>query len=209
MCNKIKICGITNLKDYNFIVNMEVDFIGFIFYKESPRYINKFKVANIIKNGMKNKVKKVGVFVNESIKTIQEIFYYTKLDIIQLHGDETKEYCSKLNLPYWKVFRIKDDVSLKKINNYNCETILLDTFSNKKYGGIGKSFPIEIAKKALTLDKKIIIAGGVSIKNIKTILKLNPYAIDINSSIEKKAGVKDAKKTFELINYIKKYKNEI
>lgn len=200
---KIKICGITNLKDYNFTVSIGADYTGFIFYNKSPRYIDKKRVYTIIKKGINTDCQKVGVFVNENLETVRETYKYAGLDIVQLHGDESPTYCSQLGLPFWKAIRVKDKNSLDLIHQYKNATILLDTFSKQRFGGTGTCFDLKIAKTAINSWKRIIIAGGVGVKNIKTILELSPYAIDICSSVEERPGEKSFIKMKALFEIIK------
>jgi tryptophan synthase beta chain len=197
---KIKICGVTNAEDYKDAVTLGADFIGFIFYPQSPRYITKQQAAEIISNLPPGNHKKIGVFVNEDIETIKDFYHSLNLDIVQLHGDEPPEFIDRLNLPCWKAIRVENENSLEIMKNYNCDTFLLDTFSKDKYGGTGTAFPIPLAQKALRLaeefDKKIIISGGISPENIDSILDLSPlpHAVDVNSSIEDSPGKKNRAK---------------
>jgi phosphoribosylanthranilate isomerase len=200
---KIKICGITNSEDYNNTVLLNVDYIGFIFYKESKRFVDSIAAREIIKNGTLNNIKKVGVFVNEDIEKVRDIHRYVGLDIIQLHGGEPPEYCTNLELPYWKAIRVKDQNSIELIHKYDCDTFLLDTYSKKEYGGMGIPFDLSIALKAIKTGKKIIIAGGISVNNVESIIRLSPYAVDINSSVEKNPGKKDINKMKQIIKTIK------
>ena len=205
---KIKICGITNHIDYQAAVNLGIDFTGFIFYESSPRWVNRIKAAEIIKQNPGSKNQKVGVFVNEDIQTIRKIFEYVRLDMVQLHGEETPEYCQKLGLPYWKVIRVKDISSLAQMRAYDCETFLLDTYSSTGYGGTGLVFDLRIAAEAILGGKKIVVSGGISLGNVDNILELSPYAVDINSSIEETPGEKNIKKMEALINRINSKRDE-
>ncbi|HEY9186734.1 MAG TPA: phosphoribosylanthranilate isomerase [Ignavibacteria bacterium] len=199
---KIKICGITNIEDYNNALSLGVDFTGFIFYDRSRRTIKPEQVRKIKRNNIYSH-KRVGVFVNERIEIIREVYDLADLDIIQLHGDESPEYCQRLDLPYWKCIRIKNFDSINLIQEYSTEKILIDTYSENLYGGTGKSIDLLLVKKALETEKEIIVAGGISYSNVKDIINLKPYAIDINSSIEKLPGKKDFNKMSELIKIIR------
>jgi len=199
---KIKICGLCNREDYISAVRLGVDFTGFIFVPSSKRYIEP-QVALEISESISGKNKKVGVFVNESINKIREIYNIAKLDIVQLHGEETVEFCEKLSLPYLKVIRVKDLESLNLMDNYQIDTFLLDTFKKDIYGGTGKAFDHDLLKYAVKKGKKIIVAGGVSEKNIENILKYSPFGVDINSSIETSPGIKDEYKMKNIISKIR------
>ena len=119
---KIKTCGITNIEDYDAAVSLGSDYTGFIFYEKSPRHISCESAREIVKKGMNRGQQKVGVFVNESIKNIKEIYEKVGLNIVQLHGDENPEYCSKLDLPFWKVIRVKDEKSIDAMKHFECQT---------------------------------------------------------------------------------------
>jgi len=201
---KIKICGITNIEDAQNAVSFGADFIGFIF-ADSPRNIKLEEARSIIEK-IKGDVLKVGVFVNETLRNVISIAEYCSLDLIQLHGDEDPKYCSQLkDRQLIKAFRIKDDASLALIPRYkDVFACLLDTFSNQRYGGTGRTFDWNLAIKAKEFGKPIILSGGLGLSNIKEAIKaVRPYGVDISSSIETKPGKKDTKKMKELISVIK------
>jgi tryptophan synthase beta chain len=202
---KIKVCGITNAEDYRDAVTLGADYAGFIFYPESPRYISPGRAVELIRQAPAAAHEKVGVFVNESIERVRDIYFQVGLDIVQLHGDESPEYVEQLDLPCWKAIRVKDRTSLEAITQYNCDTFLLDGFKKDMYGGTGISFDPELAVEALKTGKRIIVAGGISAENIGALLGLDCtfYAIDVNSSLEEKPGKKSVKKMenfFKTIN---------
>ena len=178
---KIKICGLTTPADYNLVVECQTDFTGFIFYQESSRYINPQKVKDIITKGARGNHQKVGIFVNETPKIVQEVYRYVGLDIVQLHGDESPAYCRSLNLPLWKVIRVEDRHFLEKMQDFDCPAYLLDTFVKNLYGGSGKVMDLNYARQAVKTGKNIIIAGGMGEDNIVQVFKLKPYAFDVNS----------------------------
>ncbi len=205
---KVKICGLTNLADYNAAIRFGADYTGFIFYPQSPRSLSSEKAAKIIRQGLRGSHRKIGVFVNDSIERIRRVYKVVGLDIVQLHGDESPDFCRQLELPYWKAIRIQDEHSLNLMQRHNCRFFLLDTFKKNKYGGTGIMFDLNIGKKAIQSGKKIIIAGGVSAANINRVITLNPFAVDVNSSIEDKPGKKNPKKMKEFFNKIEKLREE-
>lgn len=200
---KVKICGLTNREDYELAKKLGADYTGFIFHEKSPRFINKYAAVEII-GDRKGTHCHVGVFVNEKEKKIKEIYDFVGLDIIQLHGDESTLYCQSIGLPYWKVIRVENKTCLSKMTNYTCTTFLLDTYSKNFYGGTGTVFNQEIAIEAMKSGKKIIIAGGVSIENIKKIIELKPFAVDVCSSIEEYPGKKNPKRMKKFMEKINK-----
>ena len=203
---KIKICGITTLEDALLVAELGAWAVGFIFVKSSPRYVEPEKAAEIIE-ALPENIEKIGVFVNPTIDEIQSIIHKVKLTKIQLHGNESKEFCTTLKnstgLSIIKAIRVKEFDDLKIIQNYKetAVAILLDSYSPQEFGGTGKSFNWEIAVEAKKYGIPIILAGGVNQDNIKEAYsKLKPYAIDISSGVELKKGIKDHKKLKDLFN---------
>lgn len=206
---KIKICGIINTNDALIASSLGADYLGFIFYDKSKRYIHPTKAKKII-DKIKNEyshVKFVGVFVNENINEVKRIKEYCSLDLVQLHGDESAEFSNEFsNDDVIKVFRINNDkFSFEKIKKYKTNYILFDTYSKNEYGGTGTSFEWKKLKDSNIKDlkKRIFLAGGVNENNILNAIKINPYAIDISSGVEKSPGIKDEKKLKNLFNKIK------
>lgn len=203
---KIKICGITKLEDAQLCVEHGVDAIGFIFYPKSKRYISP-KKAKKIATTLPIFTHKIGVFVNEDINEVNRIANLIGLTGVQLHGDETMEYISQISHPVIKCFGVDESFDFSLIEDYNYSTILLDVKDIVQYGGTGKSFNWELIPK--NIRNRIILAGGVSSSNIKEIYeKINPYGIDLSSSVETAPGIKDSKKIIEVLNITNKIKQE-
>lgn len=201
---KIKICGITNIEDAQDAVSFGADAIGFIF-ANSPRSVEPKMAKSIIEN-LKGEALKTGVFVNEELDKVIEVAEYCALDAIQLHGDESPEYSSRLkNRQIIKAFRIKDDSSLTPIPRYkDVFAYLLDTFSKETYGGTGEAFDWSLAIKAKAFGKPIILSGGLGLHNIKEAIKaVRPYGVDISSSIEIRPGKKDTRRMEQVISAIR------
>jgi len=206
---KIKICGITNLTDALLAVELGAWAIGFVFYEKSPRFINNKNAFKIIK-ATPSEVLKVGVFVNQDFNEIKKIKEETEINAIQLHGEESEDFCLKiadeLHIPVIKAFRINDFFNPSIIKTYKNKIFaaLLDTYSPTEYGGTGKSFNPKIAKEALSQNIPIIVAGGITPDNIREIYeKTKPFAIDVSSGVEKEKGLKDPEKMKELFNEAK------
>ncbi len=207
---RVKICGITNLNDYNLINRLGTNFSGFIFYKKSPRFIELKNAAEIIQKGKSNSLN-VGVFVNETAENVRKIYKNAGLDLVQLHGSESPEYCSKLGLPYWKVLRVKTTETLKIMDKYTQGDILLDTFLPNQPGGTGIQFSEYILDEAVKYNRNLIIAGGISEHNIERLSSRNIYAIDLCSSVERIPGIKDEDKLklfFNKVDNLKGANNE-
>ena len=187
----VKICGITDPKDAWIAVDRGAAALGFIF-ADSPRQITPHKARDII-NAIPPFVKTVGVFVNEDPAVIRNIKHYCGLDLVQLHGDESPELCAEL-MPYAiKALRIKDESSLRTARAYRgkVRALLLDTYSKDKAGGTGETFDWQLAIKIKKLGVPIILAGGLGPSNIEGAISIvRPYAVDVNSGVEKHPGKK-------------------
>ena len=201
---KIKICGIMNYEDGNNAVDLGADFLGFNFYSKSPRYINYKDAGNILMKISGAKI--VGVFVNEKIEKINKISDSCNLDLIQLSGDEDPDFVDEMkkstNKKIIKSFRIRNKIDSDFINSFNSDYIMLDSFKDGLYGGTGESFDLN-AVKGID-NKKLFLAGGLNNKNVKfAIQKINPYAVDVCSSIEKSPGKKDFNKMKRFIEAVR------
>ena len=199
---KVKICGITNLLDAKNCEMLGVDMIGFIFYKKSPRYINLDSSLKIISK-LNNKIKKVGVFVDEDIEVINDMSNILKLNYIQLHGDEDNEYIKKIKTPTIKALNGNDINLDSKIKEFsNPEFILLDNINKDSKGGSGEKFDW---KNILNLDnkEKLILSGGLNEKNIINAMKTGIKFFDFCSATEKKPGIKDSKKVKTIVKLIR------
>jgi phosphoribosylanthranilate isomerase len=187
----VKICGITNHEDASMAVELGAGALGFIF-APSPRQITPDTVRDIIRT-IPPVVKTVGVFVNEGHAAIEEFKHYCGLDLVQLHGDESPDFCNALMPWAIKAIRIKDASSLQSIEEFHgkVSAILLDTYSKNKPGGTGKTFDWELARKIKKLGIPLILAGGLGPSNIDTAIRtVRPYAVDVNSGVEERPGKK-------------------
>ncbi|MCJ7693690.1 MAG: phosphoribosylanthranilate isomerase [Sedimentisphaerales bacterium] len=198
---KVKICGITNYKDAVAAVDMGADLLGFNFYRKSPRYIEPQKCVEIIRK-LPAFVNTVGVFVNEAIERIFEIKNLCQLDWVQLHGDESPEFCRGFlsdNVLTMKAIRVKDEKDIAKAEDFFTDAILLDAFDPAKYGGTGISFDWNILGH---MNKRVFLAGGVNPGNAVQAVELGVYGIDVCSGIEQRPGKKDHKKMKKLFDNI-------
>lgn len=187
---KIKICGITNLEDGLYAVDLGVDALGFVFYPQSERYLLP-EAAKAIIDGLPPFINTVGVFVDEDERVVSEIAEYCGLDILQFHGGETPEYCELFRGKKIKAFRVKDGFNVRRLSDFGVDAYLLDTYSPKGYGGTGEAFNWKIAKRAKGYGR-IILAGGLSPENVEeAITEVEPYAVDVSSGVESSPGKKD------------------
>lgn len=199
---KVKICGITNTKDALLACKLGADALGFIFYKNSKRFI-KYEKAKEIISAIPSHVLKVGVFVNEESETINKVISNIGLDIVQLHGEESQEIINEINSPVWKVFRVNNEFDFKILDSYRKCEFMFDTFSKKSFGGTGQKFDWNIIPGKL--KNRIILAGGISINNVEEIYNtISPAWVDVSSSLEKYHGKKDEKRLTEFFDVINK-----
>ena len=203
---KVKICGITELRDGLKAHELGADFLGFIFFEQSPRKMDP-NHARVIIEDLPKDVLKVGLFLDQDIKEVAEIAKKCHLDMLQLHGNESDEYCRELKKDFkiTKTFRIENEKSLAKVNNYkDVDFYLFDTFVTGIPGGTGKTFDwnLLIGKK---FDKPFFLAGGLNPVNVgEAVSKVQPYAVDVASGVEKAPGKKDYKRVKEFIENAKK-----
>ena len=197
----IKICGITNLEDARFAVNSGASALGFIFYDKSPRYILP-ETASQIAADLKGQVPFTGVFVDETLDYVHAAKEEIGLNFIQLHGNETPEYCRAVHLPVIKVFRVASDFDAETMRTYDVHAFLFDTYEKGKPGGTGDIFNWNLIFD-LQIDTPIILSGGLGIENIlDAINSVCPSAVDVNTSVESKPGVKDEKKMKALFDIL-------
>tara|TARA_B100000902_G_C27207989_1_gene862731 strand:- start:541 stop:1164 length:624 start_codon:yes stop_codon:yes gene_type:complete len=196
----IKICGVNNLEILNELIMIdELNFVGFIFYQASPRNITESFLQKINNVDFQNK-RPVCVYVNAPRDLIQETSSYFKNPILQFHGEETNDFCNSFNNDFWKVIRVKNISSIEKISEYpDASAILFENYEKNKFGGTGKSFDWNFLENIKSLDMKIIVSGGINIKNVHNAINIEPWCIDINSGVESFAGVKDLKLINEII----------
>ena len=196
----IKICGVNDLEILNELIMIdELNFVGFIFYQASPRNITESFLQKINNVDFQNK-RPVCVYVNAPRDLIQETSSYFKNPILQFHGEETNDFCNSFSNDFWKVIRVKNISSIEKISEYpDASAILFENYEKNKFGGTGKSFDWNFLENIKSLDMKIIVSGGINIKNVHNAINIKPWCIDINSGVESFAGVKDLKLINEII----------
>ena len=206
MMTRIKICGITNLEDARIAINAGCDALGFIF-AESLRKINIENASYMLKI-IPPFINCVSVFANQPVQYISEVLKNCPFDTWQFHGEEDPHFLLHFK-PHKKIIktvRIKDAESLKIIETYSeADTFLLDTYSENKMGGTGKTFDWSLLKRLNELDKPIILSGGLNPENVKeAVIKVRPYAVDVASGVEEMPGRKSKKLIEEFISNVKK-----
>ena len=188
---KLKVCGLKDRENILQVLECKPDYIGFIFYEKSSRFVDGLDAA-FVKNI--SSVKKVGVFVNESEEVILECVRAFGLNYVQLHGNESPESCSSLQkrVSIIKAFQINEAFDFKELNKYNevCDYFLFDSKS-EQFGGSGKTFNHDKLAE-YKLNKPYFLSGGLSLENISGIT--NAYCLDVNSKFEISPGIKDVNK---------------
>jgi len=196
-----KICGITNLSDAMAAVHHGASAIGFIFYEQSSRCISIEKVKSI-SDKISKEIARVGVFVNHPKEFIDKAIHTVPLDMVQLHGDESPDFCEQFSIPVIKAIRIKNKQSLHQLDKFNVHGFLFDTFTNDQYGGTGKPFNWSLVNS--NEKNSIILSGGLKANNVlDAIISVNPIAVDINSGVESSTGKKDHLKIKKLFKVLK------
>lgn len=191
---KVKVCGITRLEDALAAVAAGADTLGFNFYAPSPRYLAPVEARRIISE-LPPAVLCVGVFVNEdSAATVARMASESGVAAVQLHGDESPEYCAELSeRRVIKALRVGRDFAPEEATRYRAESILLDAFSASARGGTGETFDWELARRTRESVAQLYLAGGLTVENVcDAIAAVRPYAVDVCSGVELAPGRKDA-----------------
>ncbi len=207
---RIKVCGMTSLAEALAFVPLGVDALGFIFARESPRYIEPEQAREIIRQ-LPPFVNTVGVFVNEDPDLLNDIVQYCGLTLVQLHGSEPPEYCQSIAATVIKALRVHDRESLAVWEHYKgvVKGFLLDTWHPDKVGGTGEHFDWQLAAEA-GLPGSCILAGGLHADNVgEAINRVHPLAVDVNSGVETGPGRKDIAMVRQFIAAVRRADNII
>ena len=199
---RVKICGITNLRDAEWALRCGADAIGFVF-AESPRRIRIAEAKKITK-AVGPWMSTVGVFVNESMENVIRAVSECRLTCVQLHGDEGVDYTKRLKLfKVIKAFRVGENFDFSQLKNYDADAFLFDAKTNRARGGTGQTFDWAVLK-GKKIARPLVVSGGLNPKNVRLAIRLlSPYGVDASSGVEKKAGVKDPRLVKEFIQNAK------
>lgn len=194
----------TNLPDALSAYRYGADAVGFIFYSKSPRYIRPETAMNIIKN-LPREICKVGVFVNHDACEIKDIFHFCGLSLIQLHGDESFEYCTQFPASMLiKAIPLGTQSDLHALHSYPVRAILVDSRRQGQYGGTGETSNWDLASRAKEIHP-LILAGGLNEENIQEAINtVSPHAVDLNTGVEDAPGRKNLEKIKNIIRLIRK-----
>jgi phosphoribosylanthranilate isomerase len=201
----IKICGITSLEDAMASVAAGADALGFNFFRPSPRYIEP-GIARRITDQLPERVFTVGVFVNEeSPETVEKIASEAGVAAVQLHGDESPEFCDSLTDRYViKVLRVTPDFDPATAQQFSTDAIMLDAFHHELRGGTGQVVDWALAAKVRTLHSHLFLAGGLSPENVTSAINaVHPYAVDACSALESAPGRKDVHRVIQFIQAVR------
>jgi phosphoribosylanthranilate isomerase len=203
----VKVCGITSVADARFAADQGATALGFIFFPGSPRYVRPAQAA-LIAACVPPTVLRVGLFLNESAETIRAVAAAVRLNVVQLHGDETPEACAELqDLRIWKGIRVNESSDLSRLSAYRCEAFLLDTDAKDgSFGGTGRTFPWGKAVEAKAFGR-VIVAGGLDGDNVADLVRrVDPWGVDACSKLENQPGVKDPEKVRRYLDSAKSVK---
>ncbi len=199
---KVKICGLTSLEDALHALRSGADYLGFILYPKSPRFVPPEKRKEILKE--LGEAVRVAVMVNPSeeevLRTFEEGF-----DLIQLHGEESLDFAHRVGIErVIKAFRVKDKTPQIDEGWKDAYGVLLDTYSKKAYGGTGVSFNWEIAREVKKRGFRLFLSGGLKPENVRrAVEEVKPFAVDVSSGVEMSPGIKDKIKVERFIKEAK------
>lgn len=203
----VKICGITTLEDARFASGALADYLGFIFYDKSPRFIEPAKAGAII-NWIEGP-EKVGVFVNQPLDDVNEIAVRTGIDLVQLHGDESPGYCDMINFPVIKTFHVTSETHTDELASEmdayknSADYFLFDTKIDGLYGGTGQTFDWTLLQN-LSMGKPFFLSGGLHAGNVKEAIRMvSPDVVDLSSGLEELPGLKDFDKIEEFFDVMR------
>lgn len=210
---KIKVCGLRDAENIKEIAALSPDFVGFIFYDQSPRFVGEELDADVVK-ALPRSIRKVGVFVNASPDFILRNVKKYDLQYVQLHGTETPEYCRSLRnrgISLIKAFRVDESFNFSMLNNYKmqCDFFLFDAKGDQP-GGNGIRFDWSLLNR-YDNEKPFFISGGIGLDNLDQLTALKDmklYGVDVNSQVETAPGVKDVEKVKELIHRLRPVEHE-
>jgi len=204
---KLKVCGMKQAANIAAVAELRPDYLGFIFYQQSPRYISEVS-AELIKY-VPPTIKTTGVFVDEDVQIVKQYLIKYNLKAVQLHGKESVAYCQELKstgVEVIKAFGIGEEFDFLSLESYLNEVdyFLFDT-QTPAHGGSGKVFDWKLLEK-YQFDKPYFLSGGIDLSHIETLKSINDprlYAIDVNSKFELEPGLKDVEKLREFFKEMK------
>jgi len=186
----VKICGVTRADDALAAVDAGASAIGFVFWPDSPRYVDPYR-ARAIRAALPPFVTAVGVFVNQPVEYVSGVASLVRLGAVQLHGDETPQYASLLSAPIVKALPLTT-LGESDLAAWPDETmVLLDVHDPVKRGGTGRTIDWDAAA-TISARRRIVLAGGLTPDNVAdAVARVRPFGIDVSSGVEASPGIKD------------------
>ena len=199
---KIKFCGMTRLQDVQIANSLDIYAIGLVFYPPSPRAVS-IDQARLLSTETASVITRVGLFMNQDARTIEQVLNEVELDMLQFHGQEEAAFCNAFGKPYFKSIAMGKDHDLSSASEYDsAQALLLDSNAFGQPGGSGKVFDWD--KIPQQLGRPIILAGGLNPDNVtEAICKVHPFAVDVSSGIESQKGIKDEIKMKEFVKAVR------
>jgi phosphoribosylanthranilate isomerase len=200
---RIKICGITSLKDAHLAVEAGADAVGLVFYPPSPRNLSPDQARAIVA-AMPPFVTVVGLFVDPVREQVDAVLRECALGLLQFHGDEAPDFCRRFRLPYLKAVRVRAGADLVQYLEpyHDAQGWLLDAYHDRLYGGTGETFDWKLIPRSLA--RPLVLSGGLTADNVAAAVRLfRPWAVDVSSGVEAAKGVKDAAKIAAFIAGVK------
>jgi phosphoribosylanthranilate isomerase len=193
MNTKVKICGITRLEDAEVAIQEGAIAVGFIFVRNSPRFIEPDKARDIIR-WLPPFITPVGVIAGITRPEALALVAKSGIRCLQVHDLSATENFGELSIPFYRVFRVSPEFNPESLRKFSGSTFMLDTFAEGKLGGTGKTFDWNIAVQAKQYGR-LILGGGINSDNVAdAIVRVSPYAIDVSSGVERSPGIKDHEK---------------
>lgn len=209
---RVKICGITRLKDAQAAVSAGAHALGFVFHPPSPRFITPEQAAAII-GTLPPFTMAVGVFVNVPVQEVEIIADRCRLHAVQLHGDESPEQCAAHKRPVIKAFRFDPAQEDLGLSQYAVSSFLVDAGVAGSWGGTGVPVDWDLLNHVLETESKavrqrLVLAGGLTPDNVRDAVSLvKPCAVDVSTGVEVEPGIKDHQKIKEFMNAVRKSRN--
>jgi phosphoribosylanthranilate isomerase len=201
---RVKICGITDIEDAKAAADAGADALGFVFYKESRRFVTPNQAAKIIAQ-IPGNILRAGVFVDPSEKEVRWAKERCRLDLLQFHGDEDPEFCDKFEeSKVIKAFRIRKMRDVRGVSRYDTYAYLFDTYIKGKPGGTGEKFDWKLVQDFDRGKHEVFLSGGLNAGNVRQAIEIvKPDWVDASSSLESEPGKKNHKKVAEFIKAAK------
>ncbi len=194
MSTQIKFCGMTRAEDVDHAIDLEVNALGFVFVKESPRNLGIEQARQLMEH-VPPFIMRVGLFMDATVDEIEDIIRHTRLNMLQFHGSEEEEFCCQFPMPYLKAVPVHSTDSIERFcTGYpSASGFVLDSHASGKMGGTGESFAWN--RVPASLDRPVVLAGGLTPENIaRAVREVQPYAVDVSTGIESSPGLKDFEK---------------